>query len=271
MLEDTKEATGSFFKLTNPDGTAFHDGQTKYALGKTVKKRKCNNPILCTDTVLHASRTLAGALRYAKLPLAIWKVEGDPVVSDHEDKCGFFALEVVKQIEPSDELLGFRYHEACHPMNPILIQNDVADADIADLKSWASVRASVWDSVRASVWASVGASVRDSVWDSVWASVWDSVGASVWDSVRASVRDSVRASVRASVWDSVGAYVGSLFPGIATWKYVVNHEEGVYPFESGARLWKRGFVPVKIGIKWHLYGWRDGHAVSLYQQTEEGF
>ena len=207
----------TFYKITNPDGTAFHDGQTKYALGKTVKKRKCNNPILCTDTVLHASRTLAGALRYAKLPLAIWKVDGDPVVSDHEDKCGFFALEVVKQIEPSDELLGFRYHEACHPMNPILIQNDVADADIADLKSWASV----WDSVRVSVWA--------------------------------------------SVW----AYVGSLFPGIATWKYVVNHEEGVYPFESGARLWKRGFVPVKIGGNWHLYGWRDGKAVSLYEG--EGF
>ena len=104
----------TFYKITNPDGTAFHDGQTKYELGKTVKKRKCNNPILCTDTVLHASRTLAGALRYAKVPLAIWKVEGDPVVSDHEDNCGFFALKVVKQIEPSDELLGFRYHEACH-------------------------------------------------------------------------------------------------------------------------------------------------------------
>ena len=205
----------TFYKITNPNGTAFHDGQTKYALGKTVKKRKCNNPILCTYTVLHASRTLAGALRYAKVPLAIWKVEGDPVVSDHEDKCGFFALKVVKQIEPSDELLGFRYHEACHPVNPMLIQNDVADADIADLKSWDSV------------WASVGDSVRDSVW----------------------------------------AYVGSLFTGIATWKYV-NHEEGIYPFESGARLWKRGFVPVKIGGNWHLYGWRDGKAVSLYEGEE---
>ena len=242
----------TFYKITNPDGTAFHDGQTKYALGKTVKKRKCNNPILCTYTVLHASRTLAGALRYANLPLAIWKVEGDPVVSDHEDKCGFFALKVVKQIEPSDELLGFRYHEACHPVNPMLIQNDVADADIADLKSWASV------------WASVGDSVEDSVRDSVWDSVEDSVE----DSVRDSVWDSVEDSVRDSVWASVRAYVGSLFTGIATWKYV-NHEEGVYPFESGARLWKRGFVPVKIGGNWHLYGWRDGKAVSLYEG--EGF
>ena len=254
----------TFYKITNPDGTAFHDGQTKYELGKTVRKRNCSNPILCTDTVLHASRTLIGALKYAKVPLVIWKVEGDPVVSDHEDKCGFFALKVVKQIEPSDELLGFRYYEACHPVNPMLIQNDVADADIADLKSWASVRDSVWDSVRASVRASVGASVRDSVRDSVWDSVRASVRASVWASVGASVWASVWDSVRDSVW----AYVGSLFTGIATWKYV-NHEEVVYPFESGARLWKRGFVPVKIGGNWHLYGWRDGKAVSLYEG--EGF
>ena len=197
----------TFYKITNPDGTAFHDGQTKYELGKTVRKRNCSNPILCTDTVLHASRTLIGALKYAKLPLAIWKVEGDPVVSDLEDKCGFFALTVVKQIDPSDELLGFRYHEACHPVNPMLIQNDVADADIADLKSWASV------------WA----------------------------------------SVRDSVWASAGAYIGSLF---------LKHEEGVYPFRSAVDLWRRGFVPLKIEEKWHLYGWRDGRAVSLYEGEE---
>ncbi len=48
-----------------------------------------------------------------------------------------------------------------------------------EVKTVASVRASVWASVGASVWASVGASVRDSVRDSVW----DSVGASVGDSV----------------------------------------------------------------------------------------
>ena len=225
MLEDTKEATGSFFKLTNPDGTAFHDGTTRYELGKTVRKRKCVDPELCTSTVLHASRKLMGALKYAKVPLAIWKVEGVPVVSD-DDKDGFFFLTVREKIEPSDELLGFRYYEACHPVNPMLVQNDITDADISDLRSWASVGASVGDSVLASVGASVG--------------------------------------------DSVLAYVGSLFPGIAKWKHVT-HDKGVYPFEFAVRLWKRGFVAAKIGTKWHLYGWRDGHAVSLYQQTEEGF
>ena len=37
----------TFFKITNPDGTAFHDNRTKYAVGKTIKKEPCKNPKLC--------------------------------------------------------------------------------------------------------------------------------------------------------------------------------------------------------------------------------
>jgi hypothetical protein len=102
--------------------------------------------------------------------------------------------------------------------------------DIADLKKWASV----WASVRDSVWASVWASVRDSVWDSVWASV----RASVW----ASVRDSVWDSVRDSVWDSVGAYYSSFFD-----------IEYKYDFSSLNRLWNKGLVPSYDGTKWRLH------------------
>ena len=64
-----------------------------------------------------------------------------------------------------------------------------------------------------------------------WVSVWD--------------------SVRKSVWDSVGAYVGSLFHPIK-WKHI-EHEEGVYPFQSAVNLWNRGFIPVKVEGKWGLY------------------
>ena len=65
-----------------------------------------------------------------------------------------------------------------------------------------------------------------------------------WTSVRAYVWDSVR--------DSVWAYVGYLFQGIKTWKYV-EHVPGVYPFQSAVNLWYRGFIPVRIGYKWGLY------------------
>lgn len=70
-----------------------------------------------------------------------------------------------------------------------------------------------------------------------WASVWDSVRDSVWDSVRA----------------SVGAYLGSLFPQIEKWAYCENIGVQGYPFRSGAELWRRGLVPVRVRGEWRLY------------------
>ena len=100
-------------------------------------------------------------------------------------------------------------------------------------------------------WASVRASVRASVGDSVWASVWDSV----WDSVRDSVWDSVRASVWDSVGASVGAYNGSLYKGIKTWKYC-SKVKG-YPFKSAVKLWKLGLVGATDGTNWYLLGGKN--------------
>ena len=99
-----------------------------------------------------------------------------------------------------------------------------------------------WDSVRASVWDSVGDSVRDSAWDSVRDSVWDSVGDSVWDSVWASVRD--------SMWDSVGAYTSGYFDI----KY--SHD-----FSANNKLWDAGLVPSFDGTTWRLHSGKDAKVV----------
>ena len=237
-----------YFKITSPDGTSFYDSKTKYVAGKTVRKKVRENPVICSRDVLHASSTIMDALKYARIPLAIHVVEGDPVVSD-DDKSGFFSLKVVETLPESeyDNLLGFRYREACNPVKPMKIENEVVNEDIASLMKWDSVRVYVWKSVRDSVWDSV----RVSVWKSVWVSVRVSVWKSVWD------------SARDSVWDSVNAYIGSLFLGVQEWKYVKHG--AAYPFQPAVDLWKRGFVPVKIDGRWHLYGWRNGKAVSLYE------
>ena len=94
-------------------------------------------------------------------------------------------------------------------------------------------------------WASVWASVRDFVWDSVWASVGGSVRDSVWASVGGSVRDSARASVWASVW----AYVSSFF----NIKYK-------FDFSPCIKLWERGLVPSFDGTDWRLHG-KEGKEV----------
>ena len=271
----------TYYKTTKRNGMSFH-GNVKYAVGKTVRKKKGLNPQLCTPTVLHASAKALDALSYAGiLDCNLYEVEGQAVIED-DRKSGFFSLTIVREVPDSekDQVFGFKFNEALHPINPVSIRRKVSAKDIENLKLWASVRdsvwASVWDSVWASVWDSVCASVRDSVrasvWDSVRASVWDSVCASVRDSVWASVWDSVRDSVRDSVWDSVRdsvwAYIGSLFLGIETWKYN-EHEKGKYPFQPAVELWKRGFIPVKVDGKWKLYHPRkDKPAVCVYEGVQ---
>lgn len=194
--------------------------------------RRGFRPVLCTQGVLHASRDpLAPLILGAKFPSRWLEVEGDPVAHD-ATKAGFRRLHVVREVVGSDldVLLGFRACEAMHPVHPFAVTAPtVTDEHVALLRTWASVWDSVWDSVRASVWASVR----------------DSLG----DSVRASVRD----SVRDSLGDSLGAYTGSLFPGVTKWRFV-DHEPGVYPFQSAADLWRQGLVPVRVGDRWRLLG-----------------
>jgi hypothetical protein len=167
---------------------------------------------------------------------------------EDSEKAGFKELKVLQEIPQGefDELFGFRYAEACSPVNPFKLKPPViGDEQIAWLRGWASVWASVGASVRDSVRDSVRASVGDSVRDSVGASVWASVG----DSVGASVGDSVRDSVGASMY----AYIGSLFPNIKKWRYI-KHAEGEYPFQSVVYLWRQGLVPSFDDKIWRLHG-----------------
>jgi len=255
-----------YYKLTKPDGTSFHDARTKYIVGHTVRKRKCEDPQICSKDVLHASKNLMDAIKYANIPFTIHRVSGVPVV-EGVDKSGFFSLKVIETIPESeyDALLGFRYHEFVNPIDPF----DVPAPGITD-EILSLVRE--WDSVRRLVWDSVWDSGRRLVWNSVIVSLWDPACDSVWDLIRTSVEDSVWDSVRDSVRRLVWAYIGSLFPQIETWKYVKPDEwnKGKYPFESGAKLWKMGLIPVFYDGKWHLcHPVRNEKAILVWEGTSD--
>ena len=150
-----------YYKTTQRNGMSFH-GNVKYAVGKTIRKKRCADPKLCTSDVLHASEKALDALGYARtLDCNLYIVEGDPVVNDH-NKSGFFSLKVIREIpdQAKDGIFGFKYHETLHPVDPSTIESKVTDEDVSSLKAWASVRASVrnsvLDSVRDSVWAYCG-------------------------------------------------------------------------------------------------------------------
>ena len=254
-----------YWKITNPDGSSFHDPETIYKAGETVSMEVCMDPQLCSSDVLHASRTIASALKYANFPLALHRVLGEEVVSD-DDKSGFFSLRVIKTVPDSelDEKLGFHYHESLKPVNPMQIESIPNDDDWKLVDEWDSIRASIRASIRDSVGDSIRDSVGTSVGDSIRVSVWDSVEDSIRDSIRASIRDSVGDSVWISVGDSFGdsawAYIGNLFPNIKKWKYI-EHKKDKYPFQPAVDLWYRGIVPVLRGNEWMLVTWKDGKCI----------
>ena len=151
-------------------------------------------------------------------------------VNDSEEIKAFCEKLDFKTIAP--ELI---IHPIVHPFKDFKVSK-VSKKDIALLKQWASVRASVEDSV----W--------DSVWDSVGASVWDSVRASVGASVWASARDLVGDSVWASVWADASSYFN-----IPKWKYI-EHKQGINPYQPCIDLWNKGLVPSFDGKVWRLHG-----------------
>jgi hypothetical protein len=240
------------YKVARPDGWDFRTRRTvnyREAVGGVVEAPDWRKDGVCGGG-LHHSPTAIDALSYGTIPCSLYIVE--PVgarsrIDAHKSKAQ--KLRVVEEVTDLDAAFGFRYAEACQPVSPflspfLLPKREPTDDDIACLREWVSISASV----SASVWVSV----RDSVQDSVWASVWVSVRDSAWDSVWV--------SVWASVWDSAWAYAGSLFPDITRWKYA-DHEPGVYPYQPAVDLWRRGLVPSFDGKVWRLYAGENAEVV----------
>ena len=232
------------YKLTRLNGKDFYSNSVDYAgsIGKIIRVIDYDGPKYICGKGLHASRNPNDCFVGASIPCRAFKVNGIGKIAGDSRKCRYKALKVLKEIDDLDKLFGWKYTEVINPINPFKIKPPkITDNHIALLKEWDSAWDSVWDSA----------------WDSVWDSVRDSVRISVWASVRVSVWDSARNSARDSVWDSardsVGAYIGSLFPNINTWKYII-HKKGKYPYQSCVELWKQGLVPSFDGQKWRLYG-----------------
>ena len=236
------------YKLARPDGFDFYTGKMVQYRGEfphVVKPPNADAKLgICSSGVLHASSNPNDCFVGAKMPCSAYRVRGIPACGNAE-KWGFTELAILEEITDLDKLFGWRYSEVINPIHPFKLPKRIpTDEDMALLKQWATVRASVGASVGATVGDSVGATVRDSVGDTVWATVW----AIVW------------ATVRDSVGDSVWAYIGSLFPGVTKWKYI-NHKKCAYPFQSGVDLWKRGLVPSFDGKIWQLRSGEEAEVV----------
>jgi len=246
-MKDQHKYLGKWYKMARPDGWDFYTGKTinyREALlsGEPVSPPQPNVAKgLCSNGVLHASRTAEQCFIGAEIPCSLFVVEGEPAIPFDGQKAGFtsgrYSLRVVKELDPATHF-KWRYNDVVSPLHPLALPLRIpTKADLTLLSKWASVWASVRDSMRDSVWASV----RDSVWDSMGASVWDSV----WDSVGA----------------SMGAYVGWIFaPVVPKWK-CATYRKGTYPLMASVKLWQRGLVPSFDGTEWRLHSGPKGEIV----------
>ena len=151
------------YKLTRPDGRSFHDGRTKWQVGKTVRiwRKASRRARLCGPGILHACPNPNDCFVGASIPCRAFLVEGEPVTDDGS-KFGFHALKVVDEITDLDALFGWRYSEAINPVHPFRLPSpQVGEDELALLREWDSVWASVRDSVRDSVWAYIGSLFPD--------------------------------------------------------------------------------------------------------------
>jgi len=98
---------GTFYKVTRSDGFDCHTGTVNYrdAIGWELYIHDEGPPHLCSSSVLHASSTIAGAMRHSGAG-AFFEVFGTPaLLSTDKVKAGFTELTVVREI-PREEALA---------------------------------------------------------------------------------------------------------------------------------------------------------------------
>lgn len=203
------------------------------------------------------------------------EVSGGKVIRDQFDQ-RFEKMKILREVALDElkELIknvncGYDLHKVLFPTHPLTGEpKEVTEGVIDLLNEFISIRTSVTDN---DMWTIRG-SVRDSIWCSfdvlinhlVYKLVERSVGVSVRNLVVDSVQDTEYDPFWGSIWDSVYCYIGSMFYGIKEWMYI-EHEPGVYPFQSCADLWERGFVTSFDGTTWRLHSGKDAEIVYTIQ------
>ena len=236
------------YKLTHPDGFDFYSSTINYreAIGTTIRIKDYEpKDFGVCGRGLHASKNPNDCFVGAKIPCAAFHVEGVNKIAGDKVKTRYQGLKIIEEITDLDELFGWNYSEAINLINPFKIKAPEVDENVLQLlKEWNSVYNSIKSSICSSVCISAYHSVYRYGWSSIRTSVWDSVRNLIWHSAE----------------EPVYAYIGSLFPNIKKWESF-KHKKGVYPFQSGADLWKMGFVPSFNGKVWRLHIGRNAKVV----------
>lgn len=96
----------TYYKATRPDGTSFHDGKTRWEVGKTVTIPKSKRrEELCGPGILHVSDAPGETLIGGEWPCRLFRVEPGEIVTSEGNKHGTHSVTVIEEL-PAWQALG---------------------------------------------------------------------------------------------------------------------------------------------------------------------
>ncbi len=179
----------TYYKATRPDATSFHDGKTKWVVGKTTKIASSEQRSeLCGVGILHASDAPGETLVGGSWPCRLFEVEGTPVGQD-DHKYGFHRLIVIREL-PAWQALG--------------PNGEAVAAHIERCKTITPEQAKQMYAARG---AARGAA-HYAAWDAAWDATWDAARYVAWTALRGAARGAASDDVARDVaWDAALALV----------------------------------------------------------------
>jgi hypothetical protein len=166
----------TFYKATRPDGTSFHDGVTKWQVGRIVRHPAPNLASgLCSAGVLHFSDAPGETLVGGSWPCRLFEVEprGEMIGPD-EHKYGTTALKVVVEL-PAWQALGPNGEEVAALIErcKTLTGEEIRRLYAALYAAQYAARYSAWDAARNAARNAAWDAARNAAWDAAWDVAWN--------------------------------------------------------------------------------------------------
>jgi hypothetical protein len=169
----------TYYKATQPDGTSFYDGTTKWQVGRIVRHPNPDISLgLCSAGVLHISDALGETLVGGRWPCRLFEVEprSHPLLDGGSNghKYGCTEVKVVREL-PAWQALGPNGEAVAALIErcKTLTYGEAKQLGAAWDSARDAARGAAWDSARAAArvaaWNAAGYAAWDAAWDSAWA------------------------------------------------------------------------------------------------------
>ena len=153
-----------YYKATRPDATSFHDGETKWQVGRIVRHSAPDLSLgICSAGVLHISDAPGETLVGGSWPCRLFEVEprGD-MIGPEDHKYGCTVVKVVREL-PAWQALGPNGEEVaalierCRTLTNDEIKRLGAARDAARHAAWYAARDARKDAARDAAWYAASA------------------------------------------------------------------------------------------------------------------